>query len=1760
MVTKVKRAAQFSYFTGLNDESKKEAEAGLTSNLNEAIKASVNSETNQVARYYAKHDGVSQREAIGVYFVPAGSTPLFSNVKNGEAAKTFDIMKNGDGLDPETGVSVRSQNNRKMTSQGYDVMLAPPKAVSVLLSQAEAMAATGSGNEAKFAREMSDKIQTVLRTANNRAMQYIYDQGFFEVRYRDPDTKEDLRAGAADISAVQWQHFSSREGDPQAHFHNVFYNSGRRPDGSTGTIDNIRLLKNIHSVNAVFNAETIRGLAEIGISVTKDGHNYTVDGSVKSLETNFSKRSNKMLEVLKDQYGIDTRGDASAALKQAIVLATRNSKSELPELEQLIIRWGLEAKAEGHNLFTLLEGMKSATDLRFEKEAKEWAEKVEAAAAEGIELPSERPRFDMDEIRESAIKTLTENSATFEERQLNAAILEELSMFCGADEALGLLDELKQSDKIVHIDTVGRENIYSTPTIIALERDLMLRTMEMMEVRPSDRAVPDDIVEGIIAKGSISSATGERFDYRPDQALGIRYFAGAQRVALINGPPGAGKSAMMDGYVRTERACGRRVFGIAPTNRASIVLKNDAHIEAEHTRSVAGMIYDIESGKVQLGPNDVILCDEFGMVGLEDGAKLLKYVDEAGARFRGIGDQDQIQPVPFGASMRSMMHFVDTKFMVHISRQKGWMLDASYAFVAKDFEKGVGIYNEAGCVKLALSYDDMINRAVARHLGLLETNPGESHVIIARTNAEVLETNNRIRDELVARGALSGESVKFAAMSRGRKPYATEIELRAGDRIIMGDNIKVGSDKIANNAFGTVRAITPGVDGGEPRLVIEFENGFLWEGVPTELASQFNEESKDEKGNRIPHIALAYAMTIYAAQGLTADHSTLLNSVGMGRQTSLVGMTRARKSHELIADASRIVDKISARSGIDVQMNKRAATKEDDKDPEAEIQDAEILKELIKEMGEDEATKNVSDYQADKVAFAKGETKEDNKVISKAENETKAKAEDKAETKVEAQAAPAVTRSRVRGLGQFGAKVDPKADAKTNNKSIGEQLQEQMVERAASSDRRHMPKPSRPMPGTKRSFESKKTSDEQFKAERDILVKQNLAHYAEHDLKLKPGGVENAKGRLFHWFQAPDGGYLSIEQRTASLWTWVRRDGSAKGVIWDLVAEIRGTSVAKAITDLREQFRTREQVASSTPQDRKQRERTPDVVPESEVEKKTFVERMRETRAVKWTAERFAPIVDRFGKMKTVEQIGPSKLLLSRGIDERTQRAFGKDIRHEWNKSYLNPNGVAYPHKDLDGNIWTFARKGEKKEPWDPRSFSQMAGVSKEHADQVEQHRKRLGLMGNIIDPERIYVAESEVDGKSVYQLDRDAFEAGHGPAVPAEDKICIASTYGNPSYAGLDDLSILTGKNPNAEVHVCMDRDNAGRHLSGLVQQAVAAGRGDDAKVFERVSDDQFKDWNTQLMMKRTAEQIQTVWDRQPMAESGFLNSQGISVDLQKACKEDIRMETLRDQDGNVTQRSIDGLTNAGGVLVALRDRDLHITGYTRLGKEIDPTTALPFRRSESTDLNGVAVLGEHENPKAVYVSQFTMDALKEVEKDGCPEGFLILSAEAGADRGFNPMQKAVIQKFAAAHPNLQWNFIPEGTVLMHEKQAVKTEQAAAHMRMAIREVSPSIELQERVSASMLQPIPERKLEQAAEMQMSQDKSKDIQPEAPKPEVEEKVDQQPERRTTETVQRREPEAAPAPQVDTGAEAAAAQAAQEEEERRRRAQQQGMSM
>ncbi|PTV70178.1 hypothetical protein DBL06_25275 [Agrobacterium pusense] len=1744
MVVKSKRISDFSYFVDRNEESKKEAEAGLTARINESV------------AYYAKSDKVSGREAVGVYWVPKGSTPLFSNVKNGEVARTFHVMKNADGIDPETGDCVRQKNGAKKTSKGYDLMMAPPKEISVMIGQSESVAINATGNEAKFGRDLSDKLQTILKVANDRAMQFAFDEGLFEVRVTEPNPvtgeNETVRMAAADISGVQWMHFSSREGDPQVHFHNVVYNSGRKPDGSTGTIDNNRLMKNIYSVNAVFNAEVIRGLAELGLTVTKDKHNYKVDGFVKELLTTFSKRSEKVLEVLKDEYGKDGRSEATSALMQAIVLKTRNSKAELPPLEQLIKRWGLEAKAEGHNIFSLLEGMKSAADLKKEKEAADWAQKVAEAKEQGIELSAERPRFDMDEIRDRAFASLTDNSATFEERQLNAAILEELSMFCGADEALGLLDELKTSDKIVEVGMVGRERVFSTPYIVGLELSLMNMTMEMLDSPIAPAAVPPEVVASIIAKGAVSSATGEAFEYRADQAEVIEYFAGGDQIAIAKGPPGAGKSAAMEGYVKTERAVGRRVFGVAPTNRASIVLKDDAHIESEHTRSVFGFIHDVQSGRTTLGPNDVVLCDEFGMVGLEEGEKLVALIKAAGARFRGLGDDDQIQPVPFGATMRSMMHVVDYRIMTEISRQKTvpWMLEASKALVRKDVAKAIDIYNQAGCITLALSYEDMIDRTVARHFKVTGDHPGKSHVIIARTNAEVREINDRIRDGKIERGELASQSVKLAAMSRGQNPYETEIELSAGDRIILGDNIKIGSDKLPNNSFGTVRETRPGVDGGEAWLKIEFENGFVWEGVPSDLTNQYNETSVDkETGKRIPHIALAYAMTIYAAQGMTCDYATMVNSVGMGIQTSLVGMTRQRLGFELICDVSRIHDKLAARGGSEVSMAKDSgATKEDDPEPDAEISDEEVRKELIKEMEQDEAKKNVSDFQADPVAWAKTVSKEDNKVISKAEDETKAKAEVKAETKVEPQATPVVARSRVRGLGQFGAKVDPKTDAQTNDKTAGDVLQQRMQERANSTDRREMPKPNRPMPGTQKAAAARIQAQAEFKQrlqdESDAMVKYDLRDYmlkngASYSKDMKnPEMGRHASGRFAggteYSLTFGKGQGCVVSQSTDGHWGFFMRDGSGKGDIRHFVIWRDGGDFKSACDTLRDELNLRDKELSR-----------------SSYSKEEKVEETRIQRHERLLAEREATAKaepSKFQQMKEWLQsstVGKSVYAMKRGITEFTQQKLGwfhNEPEGRGPQAAQNPGGIMFPMIDHLGNLTGLGRKGPPTPITDGASFGFAAKDSEKH----------LWRAGELVDPKVIYAGEAALDVAALYQRD------GH------PEKAMVTATLGNMGDIEQADYYALAKKHPEAAWVWAGQNDKVnarGIKPADAIQdkafQSIREGNP-NAEITARHPEGA-KDWAEQVQKEmeatRSREQIDAVWTETVPGNSGYLRRQGISPETQFEFQQDIHLE----------QKGIDG-KNASGVIFALRDRDNFMVGIARYGDEIDTSTSLPFRRVESLDSRGGMIrMGEEKAPSVFYSGQNAVEVLQEFEKDGRPENAALLIAELGVDRKLTREQVIVLKQAAEQHPQAVWNFVPEGTLLKNQRESVLVEQAAAHMRMAIRDGNPNVEIEERVSASMLQTVNDQKHKQEEHtLEMSQDKSKDTtEDKSAEFKVEEQEAQQPERRDpsaqqqpTEQAPKSDPapapEPEPQPQPDPVAEVSAPAVPDASEEERRR--------
>jgi hypothetical protein len=169
---------------------------------------------------------------------------------------------------------------------------------------------------------------------------------------------------------------------------------------------------------------------------------------------------------------------------------------------------------------------------------------------------------------------------------------------------------------------------------------------------------------------------------------------------------------------------------------------------------------------------------------------------------------------------------------------------------------------------------------------------------------------------------------------------------------------------------------------------------------------------------------------------------------------------------------------------------------------------------------------------------------------------------------------------------------------------------------------------------------------------------------------------------------------------------------------------------------------------------------------------------------------------------------------------------FAPYIGTEYHLSKANPGGATFAHHDLDGNFWTYERKG-KKEPGAKRSFSQMA---------KGDHLKRLAIVGDWKTAENIYVVENVIDGFSIAQHD----------GLPKNT--AIVSTFGNPSYAGLRDLMEIAKVRPNAKIQIAMDNDSSGRGFAETIEQVVQLGRGAQGTTISRVCDDRYKDWNDQI------------------------------------------------------------------------------------------------------------------------------------------------------------------------------------------------------------------------------------------------------------------------------------------------------------------------
>jgi hypothetical protein len=110
-----------------------------------------------------------------------------------------------------------------------------------------------------------------------------------------------------------------------------------------------------------------------------------------------------------------------------------------------------------------------------------------------------------------------------------------------------------------------------------------------------------------------------------DQAEAVsRIISGRERVAVLVGPAGSGKTRTLAAARHAWESGGISVVGVAPSAVAAGVLTEQAGIVSD---TLAKYLHDLQNGHIGIEPGSVIVCDEASMVSTRDLAALVSFVD-----------------------------------------------------------------------------------------------------------------------------------------------------------------------------------------------------------------------------------------------------------------------------------------------------------------------------------------------------------------------------------------------------------------------------------------------------------------------------------------------------------------------------------------------------------------------------------------------------------------------------------------------------------------------------------------------------------------------------------------------------------------------------------------------------------------------------------------------------------------------------------------------------------------------------------------------------------------------------------------------------------------------------------------------------------------------------------------------------------------------------------------------------------------------------
>jgi Ti-type conjugative transfer relaxase TraA len=454
-----------------------------------------------------------------------------------------------------------------------------------------------------------------------------------------------------------------------------------------------------------------------------------------------------------------------------------------------------------------------------------------------------------------ALDAITRQQSTFTEQDLARFVhrhTDDAAQFSQA------LSAVKGSPELVTLgrDGAGRTR-FSTREMLATEQRLERSAAKLAE--RNNHGVARSVRERALAAGE---ARGLRLGAEQRQALA--HVSGLQNLSMVVGYAGSGKSAMLGAAREAWEASGYQVRGATLSGIAAESLEAGSGIGS---RTLASLEHSWAQGRDQLGPRDVLVIDEAGMIGSRQMERVLTAAEQAGAKVVLVGDAEQLQAIEAGAAFRALSERHGAAEITEIRRQhEVWQRQATRELATGRTGAALTRYQAAGMVQAHETRDAARAALVDGWDAARRADPTASQVMLAHTRADVAELNQLARSRMREAGDL-GEDLVLPT-ERGERTFA------AGDRLMFLRNER--SLAVKNGTLGTVQQI----DGA---------------GLTVRLDGR---DRRDVRFDLKDYAAIdhGYASTIHKSQGVTVDRAHLLATDGLDRHAAYVGMSRHRET------------------------------------------------------------------------------------------------------------------------------------------------------------------------------------------------------------------------------------------------------------------------------------------------------------------------------------------------------------------------------------------------------------------------------------------------------------------------------------------------------------------------------------------------------------------------------------------------------------------------------------------------------------------------------------------------------------------------------------------------------------------------------------------------------------------------------------------------------------------------------------------------